>query len=303
MAFENFFKRDRDRYASERDEHRSGSRPQWRDENRGNENLDRGYGLGAQGNDQRRGWRQGSDYYGNRDERFGRGSQGQEFSGQRGYGDRDYGGESWRGGQYRQGEQWRDEGQSYGSDYDRSRGTFGRDYGSSSDYGVGNEGSRGEFGSGGYGRDMDYGRRGAFGYGGYGGMGGAETGSSAYGAQEQFRGRGPRGYRRSDERIREDICDVLTDDPYLDASNIEVTVKECEITLSGTVNSREDKRRAEDLVEGISGVRDVHNTIRVASQQSSTGAGEQRGAINEGQQVTSGQTSTGQTSTGQTSKH
>jgi len=293
MAFENFFRRDRDRYASDRDQDRSRPRQNWRDENRGNENVDRGYGLGAQGNDQRRGWREGSDYYGNRDERYGRGGQGQEFSGQRGYGDRDYGGggESWRGGEYRQGEQWRDEGQSYGSDYDRSRGAFGSNYGSSSDYGVGNEGSRGEFGSGGYGRDMDYGRRGAFGYGGYGGMGGAETGSSAYGADEQFRGRGPRGYRRSDERIREDICDVLTDDPYLDASNIDVTVKECEVTLSGTVNSRDDKRRAEDLVEEISGVRDVHNTIRVSSQQSSSqsGTSEQRVAgTNEGQQGTSG---------------
>lgn len=291
MAFENFFRRDRDRYASDRDQHRPGSRPRWRDESRGHENQDRGYGLGAQGNDQRRGWREGSDYYGNRDERFGRGGQSGESQELR-YGDRDYGGESWRGGQYRQGEQWRDEGQSFGSDYDRSRGAFGSDYGSSSDYGVGNEGTRGEFGSGGYGRDMDYGRRGAFGQGGYGGRGGAETGSSAYGAGEQFRGRGPRGYRRSDERIREDICDVLTDDPYLDASNIDVTVKECEVTLSGTVNSREDKRRAEDLIEGISGVRDVHNTVRVSSQQSGAGTGEQRvDATKEGQPGTSGQTS------------
>ena len=283
MAFENFFRKDRDRHAGDRPR----PRPGWRDENRGNENLDRGFGLGAQGDDQRRGWRQGSDYYGNRDERYGRG--GQDYSGQRGYGDRDYGGEPWRGGESWRGEQWRDEGQSYGADYDRSRGTFGSNYGSSSDYGVGNEGSRGEFGSGGYGRDMDYGRRGAFGYGGYGGMGGAETGSSAHGAEEQFRGRGPRGYRRSDERIREDICDMLTDDPYLDASNIEVTVKECEVTLSGTVNSREDKRRAEDLIERISGVRDVHNTMRVSSEQRGTTEQRTSGA-SEGQQGTSGQT-------------
>lgn len=289
MAFENFFKKDRDRFSSGRDEGgRHRSRPGGRDEN-----VDRGYGLGAPGDDQRRddlrrGWRPGSDYYGNNDERFGPVSQRQQLSGQRGYGDRDYGGESWRG------EQWRDEGSSYGSDYDRSRGAFGGNYGSSSDYGVGNEGSRGEFGSGGYGRDMDYARRGAFGYGGYGGRSGAETGSHAYGADEQFRGRGPRGYRRSDERIREDICDMLTDDPYLDASNIEVTVKDCEVTLSGTVNSREDKRRAEDLVEGISGVRDVHNTVRVSTQLSSgteqRGGAEQRSGGTEGQQGASGQT-------------
>ena len=37
-----------------------------------------------------------------------------------------------------------------------------------------------------------------------------------------YAGRGPRGYRRSDDRIGEDVCDRLTDDPALDASGIEV---------------------------------------------------------------------------------
>jgi hypothetical protein len=136
---------------------------------------------------------------------------------------------------------------------------------------LSDDSSAGSYGMGGYGRDLDYGRRGASGYGGYGGMGGAETGSSIgstiYGQGEQHRGRGPRGYRRSDERIREDICDMLTDDPYIDASNMEVTVKDCEVTLSGTVSSREDKRRAEDVAERISGVKDVHNSLRVSAEQ------------------------------------
>jgi osmotically-inducible protein OsmY len=132
---------------------------------------------------------------------------------------------------------------------------------------ISDESSAGSYGMGGYGRDLDYGRRGALGYGGYGGMGGAESGSSTYGQSEQHRGRGPRGYRRSDERIREDICDMLTDDPYIDASNMEVTVKECEVTLSGNVSSREDKRRAEDIAERISGVKDVHNSLRVSAEQ------------------------------------
>lgn len=38
-------------------------------------------------------------------------------------------------------------------------------------------------------------------------------------------GRGPKGYQRSDERIREDVCDRLTEHPAIDASEIEVEVK------------------------------------------------------------------------------
>lgn len=80
----------------------------------------------------------------------------------------------------------------------------------------------------------------------------------------RHRGRGPKNYTRSDERIREDVNDRLSDDPWLDASEIEVQVKSCEITLGGTVHSRDDKRRAEDLVERISGVQHVQNNLRVA---------------------------------------
>jgi osmotically-inducible protein OsmY len=55
----------------------------------------------------------------------------------------------------------------------------------------------------------------------------------------------------------------LTEDERIDASNIEVTVTDCEITLSGSVSSREEKRRAEDLVAYLRGVRDVHNRLSV----------------------------------------
>jgi osmotically-inducible protein OsmY len=79
----------------------------------------------------------------------------------------------------------------------------------------------------------------------------------------QHRGRGPRGYMRSDERIREDVNDRLTDDGMLDASDIEVEVSSCEVTLSGEVASRSDKRRAEDIAEDISGVTNVQNNLRV----------------------------------------
>ena len=92
--------------------------------------------------------------------------------------------------------------------------------------------------------------------------------------QDEHRGRGPKGYTRSDERIREDVNDRLTDDGWLDASDIEVQVSSSEVTLTGQVNSREEKRRAEDIVEAISGVKHVQNNLRVkdrnASQTSTT---------------------------------
>jgi osmotically-inducible protein OsmY len=81
--------------------------------------------------------------------------------------------------------------------------------------------------------------------------------------QREHRGRGPKGYRRSDERIKEDVNDRLSDDYYLDASDIEVVVTNTEVTLTGTVNIREDKRRAEDIAESVSGVTNVENRLRV----------------------------------------
>jgi osmotically-inducible protein OsmY len=79
----------------------------------------------------------------------------------------------------------------------------------------------------------------------------------------EHRGKGPRGYQRADDRIRDDINDRLADDSYLDATEIEVVVLNGEVTLSGEVEGRQDKRRAEDLCEGVSGVRNVENRIRV----------------------------------------
>jgi len=78
-------------------------------------------------------------------------------------------------------------------------------------------------------------------------------------------GRGPKNYRRCDDRICEDVCQRLTDDPHVDASDIEVSVKEGEVTLTGTVQDRQMKRAAEDAIAELSGVRDVHNQIRIQS--------------------------------------
>jgi hypothetical protein len=91
----------------------------------------------------------------------------------------------------------------------------------------------------------------------------------------EHRGKGPRGYLRSDERIKEDVNDRLSDNPFIDATEIEVTVSNGEVTLTGSVDDRSDKRMAEDIAEAISGVKNVENKIRVISksmggQQSTT---------------------------------
>ena len=82
------------------------------------------------------------------------------------------------------------------------------------------------------------------------------------GARPNHRGKGPRNYKRSDERIKEMICQKLYDDPEIDASNIEVEVKDAHVTLTGNVNGKFEKYLAEDLVEIVSGVAMVENLIR-----------------------------------------
>ena len=87
------------------------------------------------------------------------------------------------------------------------------------------------------------------------------------------RGRGPGNYTRSDERILEDACDTLTDDWAVDARNIQVTVKDAEVTLDGTVDSRSAKRRAEDCVHDISGVKHVQNNLRIEDRDDTRSGG------------------------------
>jgi len=85
-----------------------------------------------------------------------------------------------------------------------------------------------------------------------------------HGRTRGARGKGPQGYKRSDERISDDANERLTDDTWVDASNITVSVSGGEVTLSGTVENREAKHRAERLVEDISGVTHVQNNLRLA---------------------------------------
>lgn len=76
------------------------------------------------------------------------------------------------------------------------------------------------------------------------------------------RGKGPKNYNRSDQRILEDVNDRLSDDPFVDATEIEVTVSNGEVTLVGMVEDRGSKRRAEDLADSVSGVKNVENRLR-----------------------------------------
>jgi len=107
-----------------------------------------------------------------------------------------------------------------------------------------------------------------------GSPGDARRQAGDYGAVDRgHRGRGPKGYQRADDRITEDVNDRLTEDPWLDASDIEVAVKGGEVTLSGHVDNREAKHRAERLIEDLSGVRHVQNNLRVDPNAVFTGAG------------------------------
>lgn len=107
--------------------------------------------------------------------------------------------------------------------------------------------------------------------GGYGGSGtqdamprGSATDPHIHRGTGPHRGKGPSGYQRSDDRIRELVCESLADDDQLDATHIEVAVSHGEVTLSGTVDDRRAKRDAEDCAWSVSGVRDVQNLLRVA---------------------------------------
>lgn len=95
------------------------------------------------------------------------------------------------------------------------------------------------------------------------------TGSSerwGYGNYE----RGPKGFKRSDERIKEEVSEALYRDNSVDASEIEVAVQDGEVTLTGIIANRRMKRLAEDCIENISGVTDIHNEIRVQSPEGRT---------------------------------
>jgi hypothetical protein len=129
------------------------------------------------------------------------------------------------------------------------------------------ESNRGYYGEyGGYGvAPMDYGPSTGYGYGparSYIGDQGDARGLTQS-RQRNFAGRGPRNYKRSDERIREDVNERLTRHPELDAVDIDVRVSNCQVVLMGVVEDRRAKRLAEDIAEDVWGVDDVRNELKV----------------------------------------
>lgn len=90
---------------------------------------------------------------------------------------------------------------------------------------------------------------------------GKEPGHDGKGVRDH-RGKGPRNYQRTDERILEDIIDCITAQG-IDASDVEVRITKGEVTLSGSVAERRDRRTLEDLVERVAGVSHLENCIRV----------------------------------------
>jgi osmotically-inducible protein OsmY len=122
-------------------------------------------------------------------------------------------------------------------------------------------------------------------------------GSEGYGESGAHRGKGPKGYTRSDERLKEVICEKLTDDPMIDASEINIEVTGQTVKLTGTVDDRSTKYEVEELVERCGGVKDIDNQLRVrsgSSQSSQLGSqtGSQGGSLQTSQTTGSG---TGQT--------
>jgi len=197
---------------------------------------------------------QGGSHYGQGGSQYG---QGRSQYGQGGsqYGGSQYGGSQYGGSQYGGSQHDQDRGQNRawqqggGGSYGQGSSQLGR-WGSSSDE-LGGWSQSERWGSGGslYGNQSGYGNRSME----------SRSGSTLRGG---FAGRGPRNYTRSDDRIREDVCDRLSANDEVDASDITVTVQQGEVTLSGTTPDRHQKRLAEDIAEDVQGVKDVHNQLK-----------------------------------------
>lgn len=82
--------------------------------------------------------------------------------------------------------------------------------------------------------------------------------------EESHAGKGPRGFWRSDERLHEVICERLSDDPHIDASEISVTVAHGEVTLEGRVADRRTKHYVEDVVDAVSWGAPIYNRLRTS---------------------------------------
>ncbi|MEV9636850.1 BON domain-containing protein [Burkholderia pseudomallei] len=87
------------------------------------------------------------------------------------------------------------------------------------------------------------------------------------GQREMLHRQGPKGYTRSDERIREDICERLAYAFDLDVSDVSVEVNGGRVELQGTVPERWMKHEIEDIADNCMCVRDVDNRVRVLPRE------------------------------------
>ncbi len=101
----------------------------------------------------------------------------------------------------------------------------------------------------------------------------------------EFTGYGPSGYTRSDDRIKDDINDRLTWNGRIDATDVNVDVNDGLVTLTGSVDSRRDKRLAEDIADGVPGVWDVSNQLRVRNRRGHHGQQQSRNGVSTGMDV------------------
>ena len=77
--------------------------------------------------------------------------------------------------------------------------------------------------------------------------------------------------RDEDKRIEGAVSERLCAELPADGAQIQVEVTHSEVTLAGTVDTAEARRRAEGVAGGISGVISVINNLRVR-QPGGTGA-------------------------------
>jgi hypothetical protein len=83
----------------------------------------------------------------------------------------------------------------------------------------------------------------------------------------RFAGIGPRGYKRPDVRIEEEVVQRLEDAEWVDATDVEVEVADGVVTLGGEVATRAERRAAEDIAAEVAGVVDVINRLRARQRR------------------------------------
>lgn len=91
----------------------------------------------------------------------------------------------------------------------------------------------------------------------------------AFGGQP--RPQGPKGYRRSDERIREQICESLAYSHGIDIRNVTVDVRDGVVLLTGTVENRADKFEIEEIADNTFGVTDIDNRLKLDRRPTAIG--------------------------------